>query len=209
MDLQKYKKSLFRKIHHFLIILIMIIAIFEIFENNYYLAVVWLIITPILLFLPRNLYKIKLINNNYNANLLFLTELFSLIFLIDGVSGTLFLYKLGIDYDSFVHFSNFLLITILVALFYTLLFNKYNLKVNNKKVAIFSFLSTFIVGVLLWEPFQKLNDILFGTQLFHDFAQDTKLDTLLDISFGTVGVLVASFLIYKHWDSWLKKWKKK
>ena len=209
MELQQYKKSLFRKVYHFFIILIILIGLFNLFNNDYYLAVVWIVVTPILLFLPRDLYKIKLIRNNYNANLLFLTELFSLIFLINGASGNLFLYKLGIDYDSFVHFINLLLITILVALFYTFLCNKYNIKINNKKVAIFSFLNTLVFGVLLWEPFQKLNDILFGTQLFHDFVQDIKLDTLLDVSFGTFGVLVGSFLIYKNWNYWLKKWKKK
>ncbi len=206
MELKQYRKSLFRKIYHFFIILIMLIGLVQLLDKKYYLAVVWIFVTPILLLVPRNIYKIKSIKNKYNAKVLFLMEAFSLIFLIDGASGTLYLYPLGIDYDSFVHFINFLLITILVALFYTFFNNKNNL--SNKEVSRFAFLSTFVVGVLFWEPFQKLNDILFGTQLFHDFVQDTKLDTLLDLGFGAIGTLVGAFLIYKYWDSWVKKWKK-
>jgi hypothetical protein len=205
MELKEYRNSLFRKIYHFFIFSTIILGILEIYDSRYFLGFIFVLIAPIILFVPRNLYKIKSVRKNYNANAVLLMEAFLLIILINGISELKYDNDI-FDYDSLNHFVNPLLITILIGLLYTLLNYEYREKINNKKIAGFSLIAT-IALVLLWEPFELLIDFLFKTKLVYDKFQSPFLDTSLDIAFGISGSLLGFFIIKNYWHYLVEKFK--
>lgn len=205
MELKEYKESFFRKVYHFFIFSTIILGILEIYNDEYFLGFIFVLIAPIILFVPRHLYKIKPVRKNYNANAILLMEAFLLIILISGI------FQLKLDqtiteFDSLIHFINPLLITILVGLLYTLLNYEYREKINNKKTANFALLGT-IVLVFLWEPLEALLDYLFKTKLIYDPIQSNILDTALDVAFGISGSLLGFFMIRNYWHNLIEKFK--
>jgi hypothetical protein len=160
-----------------------------------------------MMLLPRNLYKISWINQRYNKNLLYLFEFFILILLITGAGYTLGLKYLPIDFDSFSHFINLIILTLLFGIIYYILKVKITKKeVNKKEIIVFSFIFTLIFGVILWEKFQYYNDQIFNTQMFFDYFQDPYDDSIMDQIFGGFGVLIGCILIYFKFDDWMNKW---
>jgi len=185
-----------------------LLGIVNLFQKNYYLAFTWIILVPLLMLLPRNLYKIKYIKNSYNYKIVDFFEVLILILLFTGAGFTLGLKNINIDFDSFTHFLNLIIFTILFAVIYYIIRAR-NYKVPNKlEVALFALIFTLTFGVFLWERFQLLNDQIFGTKMFHDEFQDIKLDSFLDQVFGTIGTIVGSLLVYNKIELWFKKWRK-
>lgn len=196
----------FRIIYNFLIILIFLIGIIKLINGEYYLAFVWILFTPLMMLLPRNLYKIHWVYQNYNKNLVYTFEKFILVFLLTGAGYTLGLKHLPIDFDSLFHFINLLTMSIAVSLVYYIIKNRLTKKeVTRKEIIIFTFIFNVTFGVVLWERFQFYNDQVFGTNMFYDYFQDANIDTLLDQLFGLFGVIIGSFLIYFRFDDWINK----
>lgn len=158
---------LLRIIYNFAILTIFILGIIKLIQKEYYLAFIWIILVPILMLLPRNLYKVLWVNQKYNKNLLYLFELFILILLFTGAGFTLGLKYLPIDFDSYSHLINLIIFSIIFGIIYYIVKNKITKKeISRKEIALFAFVFSIIFGVILWERFQMLNDNLFGTQMF-------------------------------------------
>ncbi len=198
----------FKLVYNSVMIVIMILGLLKLSERNYFLAFVWIIITPLLMLLPRNLYKINYIKDNYNYSLVYFFELMILILLFTSVGFTLGIKEINIDFDSFSHFLNLTIYTLLVGIIYYI-FRSYELKKPNKiEVMLFALIFTFIFGVILWEKFQFYGDQIFGTHMFYDKFQNIELDSFLDQIFGSIGVVIGSTILYNKIESWMKGWKK-
>lgn len=196
----------FRVIYNFLIILIFLIGIIKLVKGEHYLAFVWILFTPLMMLLPRNLYKIRWIYQIYNKNIVYTFEKFILVFLLTGAGYTLGLKYLPIDFDSLSHLINLLTMSIAVSLAYYIIKNRLTKKeVNKKEIIIFTFIFNVTFGVILWEKFQFYNDQIFGTNMFYDYFQDVNVDSLLDQLFGLFGVIIGSVLIYLKSNDWINK----
>ncbi|MEK6907277.1 MAG: hypothetical protein AABW45_02005 [Nanoarchaeota archaeon] len=201
--------KLLRLIYNISILAIFILGIIKLIQKDYFLAFIWIFLTPFLMLLPRNLYKIRWINHKYNKNLVYLFEFLALISLYTGAGLTLGLKKLPIDFDSFNHLINTLIYTIMFGILYYIIKNKITGKeIKKQKVAIFAFIFVMIFGVVLWEQFQIYGDKIFGTQMYSDYFQDINLDTKLDQMFGIIGTLTGSILLYFKFDNWINKWRR-
>ena len=188
---------------------IFILGIIYLLKKEYYLAFIWIVLTPVLMLLPRNLYKISWISQKYNKNLLNVLEIFVLIFLISGAGLPLGLKYLPIDIDSYLHFSNAIFYTILWGILYYVIKNKIAKKeIRKNEVILFAFIFNIIFGVVLWERFQLLNDQLFGTKMYFDYFQNADFDSMLDQIFGTLGTVFAGILMYFKLDDWINKWRR-
>lgn len=201
--------KLLRLIYNLSILVIFVIGIIKLFQKDYYLAFIWIFLTPFLMLLPRNLYKIRWVNQKYNKSLLYLFEELALISLYTGAGLTLGLKYLPIDFDSFNHIINPLIYTIMFGVLYYIIKNKVTKKeIKKQEVAIFAFIFVIIFGVILWEQFQIYGDKIFGTQMHFDYFQDIDLDTKLDQIFGTLGTLIGGIILYFKFDNWINKWRR-
>ncbi|AJF62267.1 MAG: hypothetical protein QT11_C0001G0109 [archaeon GW2011_AR20] len=199
----------FKVIYNLAILAIFILGIIYLLKKEYYLAFIWIVLTPVLMLLPRNLYKISWISQKYNKNLLNVLEIFVLIFLISGAGLPLGLKYLPIDIDSYLHFSNAIFYTILWGILYYVIKNKIAKKeIRKNEVILFAFIFNIIFGVVLWERFQLLNDQLFGTKMYFDYFQNADFDSMLDQIFGTLGTVFAGILMYFKLDDWINKWRR-
>ena len=201
--------KILRLIYNLAILAVFIIGIIKLFQKEYYLAFIWIIITPILMLLPRNLYKITWVNKGYNKSLLYLFEIFILILTFNAVGFAIGIKDIPIDYDSYAHFFNAIIHTILFAVSYYIIKNKITGKeIKTKEIILVAFILNILFGVVLWEKFQMLNDNLFGTNMYFDHFQDADYDSMLDQVYGSLGTLFASILMYFKFDDWLNKWKR-
>ena len=200
--------NIFRAIYDLIILIVFILGIIKLINADYFLAFIWVILVPVLMLLPRNLYKINYIKKNYNYNLVNFYEILAFILLLTGISLPLGIKNINLDFDTFSHFLNLTLITIMFGVTYYIIFS-YNYKqVNKTKVIIFALIFSLVFGVLLWEKFQYYGDKIFNTQMYYDLFQDIELDNFLDQLFGTIGVLTGVFILYNKLEDWIRKWKK-
>ena len=200
--------KLFRIIYDLVILIIFILGIIKLFKADYFLAFIWIILVPLLMLLPRNLYKLNYIKQNYNYSLVNFFEILFFILLLTGISLTLFLKYINLDIDSFFHFINLSIYTIIFGVIYYIISSYNYKKVNKNNIIIFSLIFSLIFGVILWEKYQSYGDKIFNTQMYYDFFQDIKLDNFLDQIFGTLGVLTGIFILYNKLEDWIRKWKK-
>ena len=200
--------KVFRAIYDLIILIVFILGIIKLINADYFLAFIWIILVPLLMLLPRNLYKINYIKKNYNYNLVNFYEILAFILLLTGISLPLGIKNINLDFDTFSHFLNLTLITIMFGVTYYIIFS-YNYKqVNKTKVIISALIFSLVFGVLLWEKFQYYGDKIFNTQMYYDLFQDIELDNFLDQLFGTIGVLTGVFILYNKLEDWIRKWKK-
>lgn len=100
-----------------------------------------------------------------------------------GELGLFQLYRFGFEYDKFAHFSVCLLFTwILCKVFVE---GEY---LTLRKALVFAALIVFASGIL-WEAIEFSSDILFGTQEWGVYGQDTLSDTVKDMLFNVLGIL--------------------
>jgi len=199
----------FKLIYNLAILVIFILGILKLIQKEYYLAFIWIIFVPVLMLLPRNLYKIPWINQKYNKSLIRLFEIFILILLITGSSLPLGLKYMPGDMDSYFHFFNAIFYTLIWAILYYVIKNKITKKeIKKTEIMIFAFIFNILFGVIFWEKFQYFNDKIFGTQMFFDYFQNANFDSMLDQIFGTLGTIFGSCLIYFKFDNWINKWRK-
>ena len=200
---------LLRITYNLAILAILIIGIIKLIQKEYYLAFIWIIFTPLMMLLPRNLYKLSWVNQRYNKRLLYTIENVILILLFTGASLPLGFRYLNIDIDSYYHLINAILYTILFGILYYVVKNRITKKeISKKEVVVFSFIFSMIFGVILWEKFQYYNDQIFGTKMFFDYFQDANYDSMLDQIFGSFGTLIASLVIYFKFNDWVNKFRR-
>ena len=200
---------LLRIIYNLAILAIFILGIIKLIQKEYYLAFIWIILVPILMLFPRNLYKISWINQKYNKKLIYLFEMFILILLFTGAGFTLGLKYLPIDFDSYSHLINLTIFSIIFGVIYYIIKNRITKKeISRKEIALFALVFSILFGVILWEKFQMLNDNLFGTQMFFDYFQSPEYDSMLDQIYGVIGAIIGSILIYFKFDDWINKWRR-
>ncbi len=198
----------FKLVYDVLIFIVFMLGIIKLVQNEYFLGITWMIITPLLMLLPRNLYKLKKIKENYQYNIVLFFEVSILILVVTSVGHTLYFKNINIDFDSFSHFINLLIYTVLFGIIYFITRYKGYSNANKNEVAIVSLIILLIFGVILWEKFQFYGDKIFNTHMFYDNFQNSKYDSKLDQIFGAIGVLVGSFVLYKGINSWMKSWRK-
>ena len=198
----------FRRIYDLLILIVIILGIIKLFQAEYYLAFTWIILVPLLMLLPRNLYKINFIKNNYNHKLVDTFEILILIILITSAGFTLGLKDINIDFDSFFHFLNSVIYTIITGIIYYIIRARNYIIPSRLEVTLFTFVFNLVLAVILWEKFQYFNDQIFGTKMFYDEFQNIKLDSFLDQVFGSIGTITGSAIAYNKIESWFKIWRK-
>lgn len=205
MTSQGERSTFLRFLVNFLVATSLIIGFIYFWKfKDYFLAVVYILIAPLLLLLPRWLYQ-KLWHRKYNFLLLNILEAFAILIFISASAGSLGLYDQKFEYDSFVHF--FILALICIALVFLL---EYFLPSANQKELFKLCLCIFVLTVslgILWELFEFGSDKIIKTQLFFDRWQDTFEDTIVDIIFDTFGAFVGSLFVYFKWPTWQKEFR--
>lgn len=99
------------------------------------------------------------------------------------------LYKIGIQYDKIIHFTNsFLFIIALTS------FNVAWKKQPIKKALKTSILMV-VAGSLLWELFEYLSDLFFHTSEFGVDGKYIIKDTILDLACDALGIIFSSYIL--------------
>ncbi len=200
--------ELFKLIYRIIIFIVILMGILKFFQKNYFLTVMWIVVVPLLMLIPKFLFSLNYIKLNYNKNLLYTLEIFVLFLLVMSMILTLFLDN-SIDFDSYVHFFNLILYTIIFAVLYYILKTYLTKKDTNvNESIIFSIIFTLIFGVFLWEKYEFYGDKIFGTIMYYDFYQNADFDSFLDKVYGSLGILFGSVLLHFKMGKWISKWKK-
>ena len=153
------------------------------------------IVMPILIFLPRFLYKFdtkikKVVRIEWVKKI----EYFSFFIILLNAPASLILHDLSFGYDRFLHFAAafFALIIFFLLWLPVMKINGEEIKKRNLLLYLFAIL---FIALFIWEILQYNIDQVFGTKLFFDAKQEIKVDFLEDILFGTSGLLVALFYV--------------
>lgn len=185
-----------RKISNFLIILSPVIGITAFYANIIDSTALFnfFVFGPILFFAPRWMMKEK-------TDLL---EVFAIIIFIINSFGAIYAFKNIPNYDSMAHILN----SAITYFSIMILFSYKNGRYQDKTIALTtSFLIIVVLGVL-WEGYQKSNDILFGTHMFYDPRQPIRLDFAMDIFSNMIGAFIASVIATIYWNDIKRKFLK-
>ncbi|SRR4030042_5329868 len=167
-------------------------------EKRAIIAVSYGIIVPLVVFLPRFIYKFdSKVRNIVNWKWVKKLELFAFFIIILNAPGSLILHDLNFQYDRFLHlFGAFFAFIIFFLLWFPVL------KIKGKKIEKRNFLLfvliTLFIALFFWEALQITIDTVFGTKLFFDQSQTIEVDFSEDISFGLLGLIAA--LIYLNYS---------
>lgn len=151
------------------------------------------LIVPLLILLPRIVYKFNSkINSRFSTKLVTEIELLLLGIIVASAPGSLWLHDMGIQYDRFLHFAvSFMSLPILI-----LIFAAFGIEKRKKNLLIT--IPLLFLGLFAFEVYQYSVDVIFGTQLFYDAAQNIKIDVVEDIIFGIAGGLLGIyFYVYR------------
>ncbi len=102
--------------------------------------------------------------------------------LLINIPGSVYLHKIGIQYDVPLHFLVSFWSFEILALFLKDFF-------PNSRFVYSTAFALIIVGGLGFEGLQKSSDLIFNTQLFFDAAQPISLDFTVDLIMDTLGGL--------------------
>lgn len=138
------------------------------------------IINPLLLILVTSLSWLKPIKKDL--------DIIGALIIFLNIPGSVYLHKIGIQYDIFLHF--FVSFLAFWSVYLIL-----NLIVKPKKFARLIAVLITIFGGLAFEGVQKLSDVLFHTQLFFDVVQPIELDFMLDLIMDVLGAVMGAVYI--------------
>lgn len=177
------------------IIICLIVSVYELFTQQR--AIVWVvygIINPLILLLPRVIYHHwREIRERVAINTIKSMEFFGTLIIAVNIPGSLFFHDIGVQYDRVIHFFTGVLIVLIASLIIALF---YKSPLDNKKhILKWSGMAVFL-GLFLFELLQFTLDKTFGTHLFFDFKQSITVDFLEDILFGTAGLALGLLSIY-------------
>lgn len=137
----------------------------------------FLIILPRLIFRP--------VNSDQKSVLNIIQAILVIALILNGL-GTLGLYKIILQYDLFVHFSNSLIFMIAAAE----LCHRW-LGMNLKKSIILSLIIVFFSGIYL-EMFEFSGDVFLKTQMRGYYGQSVAQDTIRDVIMNCFGIIAAA-----------------
>lgn len=153
----------------------------------------FLIISPRFIFKPSS----EELNKQKSLNLLQAVLVVGLVLNSLGALGLFQLYKIGLEYDKFVHF--------VVPFLFTMALSRFCFdwhKWSFKKSIILSAVLV-ILGGFLWELFEFFGDSLFKTQMLGYYRRFIVKDTVWDLImnlFGVLGGVFASNIFVKKGD---------
>jgi hypothetical protein len=157
------------------------------------------VLAPVVLTLPVMFYK-KYHRHTYTPR--FIVEVSLLIFL--GVAlttaGGEWLYQSVPYFDSVVHFSSGILLTILAAIFFNKAWRAGTL--TPWKAFLYGAIFTSIGN----EIYEAFSDWLLHTRLWGDPFKPLVFDTVTDIALQVAGGLIGALILSKFFNTWLKLW---
>lgn len=106
-----------------------------------------------------------------------------------GTLGAFQLYTVGFQYDKFNHFVIPFLMTIQTFRFFNI-WKGYSIKRSLTLAGLIVF-----VGGILWEVLEFSSDLIFHTRTWGVYGLDAWTDTIGDVSFNTLGIIFAIFVM--------------
>lgn len=108
-----------------------------------------------------------------------------------GDLGLYQLYKVGFEFDKFIHFLNPFLVALLLP---TILQERFEIR-KSYSIALACFVVC--IGGVAWELFEYAADQILETHIYgvygSDISHDTKFDIVFDLMGGLVGIIVYNF----------------
>ena len=151
--------------------------------------------------LPYIIYQKTQLKEKYTIKLPLILESLISLSLILGWLGTLKFYKIGIGYDSFVHFSTSFLGVLMAFIILSVIFVK-----NRKTTLLIIIFLVVIFGGIFNEFFQKYGDRRWGTEMFGEIGQPN--DTSRDLIYDTLGTFMGVFLVGFNGEKWVQNLEK-
>ncbi|MEK7590107.1 MAG: hypothetical protein AAB454_00140 [Patescibacteria group bacterium] len=168
-------------------------GIFGLITNQMVIFIPYALINPSLMIAFASLRKIKFIENITLPSWQEKIKLLGIITVLINLPGSLYLHRIGIQYDIPLHIANSFLVFLAFALIYPIIFYATKQRIPSKKTILLTAIIAIAIGGLAFEGFQKLTDIIFGTHLFFDAVQsiseDFKTDLLMDLIGTAAGYL--------------------
>ena len=180
---------------------------YALYSPNYFLAVVFGVVTPLAFCIP--LLIRKWLSAHAKENFFNTFDLLAGAIFFITTPGNVYWYAYpGAEYDTFAH----VLITAVVAIMVAMLFRLgrtalYDAPTARGGALTFAILMLMLLGVV-WEGFQKLGDITWGTHMFYDADQPIARDLLLDLIADAAGTILGCMVLWRFWDRWNAKWTK-
>jgi hypothetical protein len=153
-------------------------------REDMYVFVSYAAVIPLLLSLPRIVYRMGYTTPAW----LRYTELLGFLIVTTNAPGTIFFHEdlPGWQYDRLIHFVIGALVLPLGVCALIGLGKAKDFVKTVRKVTIIMFF-----GLFLWEGHQWVNDKIFGTHMFYDYAQPLGQDFAEDIVFGAFGLMLS------------------
>jgi hypothetical protein len=107
-----------------------------------------------------------------------------------GDMGLYQLYKVGFEYDKFIHLTTSFLAVLIIAV---VLEGRFEVRV------FYSILVALIIVVfagLFWELFEYLSDVVFKTHLYGVYGVNINSDTQFDILSNTFGAIIGALVLF-------------
>jgi len=188
---------------------ILIALYFLLFVGEWFRFFVFLIFAPLMIFLPRFLYKVYFYKFAKREFLEILERLIMIAYCV-AVAGTLWFFAHSNVYDKAVHFVVPFVGFLLASMFYGMI------RFNHKDDAhflttieiIFVAFATVMIFSVLWEAFEFYGDQLIGSKMFFAPGQTALQDFWYDLFFDSISALLASLLVFFRWDKWVKNWRR-
>ncbi len=145
----------------------------------------------------------------YNKDFIYTIEFLVVVCLIFGwlgARGGVGLFWIGVGYDSLDHFAVSGLIAICLFFLSFHLFENYWKNKNKFFPLLGVFFATMFIGVFN-EFFELYGDKLMGTEMYGEAGD--PFDTIKDLIYDVLGVLVAIVICYIKGEEWINKFKLK
>lgn len=164
--------------------------------------VIWVpyaIVNPLLFSLPRLARAlVPAVRVRVGESWLHTVESVAALIILVNAPGSLVLHDLGVQYDRFLHFVCGVLVVLLAVPVISAIRGR---GASASKTLWISVVIVF-VGLFGFEAFQYSSDRIFGTQLFHDQVQTIHQDVTEDIIFGTLGLALSAFVLWRSKRAW-------
>lgn len=194
-----------KKISNFLAVLSPIIGLSAFYAGiiDYFALFSFFSFGPILLLMPRWLVSSQA-QSKLKPKALNTLEMSVITIFIINSFGAIFAFKKISNYDSMAHILNSFIVYFV---FLIVLFRR-NGRYLDKDISIISLFLTIVSLGVLWEEYQKYNDILFGTHMFFDPKQPIGADVAADTFSNMIGAFVAAIATNIYWRNIKEKFLK-
>lgn len=165
-------------------------------------TLLFMVIVPIFLFIPSWIYER---NHKTFFNLTFLAEIEFIVFIgiLLAILGESFLYARLPGFDSLVHFTSGVLLTILIVSL------NHKRWLDGKFSPIYAVLFGGLLPAMINEVYEWSSDIVLNTQIWGDKFKPLWIDTLSDMILETIGSILAIFILKKYFHRWMERWHHK